>query len=274
MTPSIVSGTSASSEMLAAEYFRMADVEAEMWWYTSLHLHLVETIRKFFGENKQIRILDAGCGTGGFLRYLQRQGYANSIGLDISDIAVEFSRRQGFDVNKGSIADAAVLKRIGKVDVIVSMDVICSLPSEEQRVVFFREAERLLNDDGLMIIQTPAFASLGGIHDMAVGVNKRYTKSEIRDVLRQADIAHYNLGYRLMVLTPVIFMVRAMQRMRLKLGKDVAIESDVKMPSRIVNTLLFLLQRMEDRWLLFRPFGTSLQILISKGDVDNEVRTK
>jgi SAM-dependent methyltransferase len=265
MTGSAMSEPSASTEMLEAEYFRMADVEAEMWWYTSLHASLLETIRMYFGENKAIRILDAGCGTGGFLRYLRQHGYTNSIGLDIANIAVEFSRKQGFEVIKGSIADRSVLERVGKVDVIVSMDVICSLPEEAERVVFFREAYQLLNAGGLMVIQTPAFACLGGIHDMAVGVNKRYTKPEIRKVLQQANIGNYSLRYRLMLLTPVIFVARTMQRLRLKLGKNVAIESDVKMPSRFMNTVLSLLQRLEDHWLPFRPFGTSLQILISKG---------
>ena len=270
MTDSVMREPSASTEMLATEYLRMAEVEAEMWWYTSLHASLIDTIQSFFGDNKQIRILDAGCGTGGFLRYLRRHGYANSVGLDISDIAVDFSRKQGFDVIKGSISDRSVLNKIGKVDVIVSMDVICSLPDEAQRGIFLREAECLLHDGGLMIIQTPAFACLGGIHDMAVGVNKRYTKREMHRMLKQADIPHYSLRYRLMLLTPMIFVVRTLQRLRLKLGKDVPIESDVKMPSPMVNTVLSLLQRMEDRWLPFRPFGTSLQILISKTPISKQ----
>jgi SAM-dependent methyltransferase len=251
--------------MLEAEYFRMADVEADMWWYTSLHASLVDTIARSFAGNRNIRILDAGCGTGGFLRFLRRQGYVNSVGLDIADIAVEFTRKQGFEVIKGSIAEPSVLAGVGKVDVIVSMDVICALPDEGQRAGFFRKAERLLNDRGLLIIQTPAFPCLAGIHDRAVGVNQRYTKRGMRKVLKRADIANYSLRYRVVLLTPVIFAVRAMQRLRLKLGKEVAIESDVKMPSRIINTLLSLVQRMEDRWLPLRPFGSSLQIIIAKG---------
>jgi 2-polyprenyl-3-methyl-5-hydroxy-6-metoxy-1,4-benzoquinol methylase len=265
MTHRMASGSAASTEMLEAEYFRMADVEAEMWWYTTLHASLLDIILKHFGANRAIRILDAGCGTGGFLRYLRSHGYGNSVGVDISDIAVEFSRKQGFEVIKGSIADPSVLAQVGRVDVIVSMDVICSLPDESVRVMFFREAEQLLNERGLMIVQTPAFAFLGGIHDMAVGVNKRYTAREMRALLESAGLRDYSLRYRLMLLMPMIFLTRMLQRLRLRFGKDVAIESDVKMPSPIMNSLLFLLQRMEDRWLRSRPFGTSMQILISKG---------
>lgn len=256
----------ASSEMLASEYVRMAEVEAEMWWYTTLHASLVATIEQVFGANRDLRILDAGCGTGGFLRYLRSAGYTNCIGLDISAIAVDFSRKQGFDVIQGSISDTATLAEVGKVDVIVSMDVICSLPDELQRVQFLRDAAGLLKPGGLMLVQTPAFACLGGIHDLAVGVNKRYTKTEMRALLVQAGIHHYRLRYRVLLLAPLIFITRSLQRLRLRIANAPVIESDVTLPTPLVNALLASLQRCEDRWLPLRPFGSSLQILIRRSE--------
>lgn len=250
--------------MLESEYHRMAQAEAALWWYRSLHADLLATIRKHFGNDRTIRIVDAGCGTGGFLDYLQRHGYTNATGLDISALAVDFCRRRGLAVEQGSIADAEALARSGMADVIVSMDVICSLPDAEQRVAFLHAAHAQLNPGGLLIVQTPAFASLGGIHDLAVGVNKRYTKDEMRELLHTAGIADYALRYRLMLLTPLVFVTRAWQRRRLQRGGDVRIESDVKLPSRTVNALLYAVQRIEDRCLPLRPFGTSLQILVNK----------
>jgi SAM-dependent methyltransferase len=252
--------------MLESEYHRMAQLEAGLWWHTSLHADLLDMIRKQFGNARDLRILDAGCGTGGFLGFLRRHGYSNCTGIDISPIAVDFCKQQGLDVLQGSIADPAALAQAGKADVIVAMDVICSLPDDGQRVDFFRAACRLLNDGGLLIVQTPAFRCLGGIHDLAVGVNKRYTRHDMRALLTVAGIDACSLRYRLMLLTPLVFVARAWQRLRLKLfGEDrVKIESDVKMPPPAINALLFHLQRAEDRWLPFRPFGTSLQILVKK----------
>lgn len=250
--------------MLDSEYLRMAKVEADMWWYTSLHADLLDMLGAHFGDGRSLRILDAGCGTGGFLRYLQARGYTNCTGLDISPIAVDFCRQQGFDVLQGSIADQVALARAGKVDVIVAMDVICSLPDEQQRVDFFRAASQLLNDGGLLIVQTPAFRCLGGIHDLAVGVNKRYTKREMRGLLQLAGIDACRLRYRMLLLAPLVFLARTLQRLKLRFLSKVSIESDVKMPPAMLNTLLFHLQRLEDRWLPFRPFGTSLQILVKK----------
>lgn len=250
--------------MLEREYHRMAQVEAALWWYCSLHADLLDTIRKQFGADTNIRIVDAGCGTGGFLDCLKRHGYTNCSGLDISTLAVDFCGQRGLTVQQGSIADAEALARLGKADVIVSMDVICSLPDAEQRSAFLRAAYAQLNPGGLLIVQTPAFECLGGIHDLAVGVNKRYTKRELRDVLHAAGIDSYSLRYRLMLLTPLVFVARAWQRLRLKSGGNVKIESDVSLPPRAMNTLLYCLQRCEDRLLPLRPFGTSLQIHIKK----------
>lgn len=264
MTASVDRGLQASSEMLALEYQRMAEVERDMWWYTSLHADLLNIIGKHFGQERDIRILDAGCGTGGFLCYVRGRGYTNCKGLDISPLAVETCRKQGLEVLQGSIADTAALTRAGNADVIVAIDVICSLPDEQQRVDFFQAASRLLNDGGLLIVQTPAFRCLGGIHDLAVGVNKRYTKTDIQKLLKLADIQAYRLRYRLMLLAPLVLVLRSLQRLQLRFRHNVTIESDVKMPSKRVNALLFHLQRMEDRWLSFRPFGASLQILVSK----------
>src|SRR4029078_9060749 len=108
-------------------------------------------------------------------------------------LAVDFCRKHGLDVRQGSIADAAALASTGKADLIVSMDVMCSLPDEQQRVDFFTAASHLLSDGGLLIAQTPAFRRLGGIHDMAVGVNKRYTKREMRELLTVSGIDTYRL---------------------------------------------------------------------------------
>jgi putative flippase GtrA/2-polyprenyl-3-methyl-5-hydroxy-6-metoxy-1,4-benzoquinol methylase len=258
------SATQASTEMLAMEYQRMAAVERDMWWYTSLHADLLDIIGKHFGQAQGIRILDAGCGTGGFLDYARRHGYNNCKGLDISPLAVESCRQQGLEVVQGSIADTAALAAAGNADVIVAIDVICSLPDEQQRVDFLHAASRLLNDGGLLIVQTPAFRCLGGIHDLAVGVNQRYTKGDMQQLLKRADIHSYRLRYRLLLLTPLVFVARSLQRLQLRFRHNVPIMSDVKMPPGVVNSFLFYLQRMEDRWLPIRPFGTSLQILVRK----------
>jgi SAM-dependent methyltransferase len=48
--------------MDADEYALMDRVEQDMWWYRALHRRLFDALITVRG-----RLLDAGCGTGGFL---------------------------------------------------------------------------------------------------------------------------------------------------------------------------------------------------------------
>ena len=50
---------------------------------------------KFLIKDKSAKILDAGCGNGGFLYFLRSLGYENTAGIDISREQVEVSKRLG-----------------------------------------------------------------------------------------------------------------------------------------------------------------------------------
>ncbi len=57
--------------MNADEYRRMADVEDRMWWYRGLHDVVLAALDRW-GPRPLPSLLDAGCGTGGLLRRLER----------------------------------------------------------------------------------------------------------------------------------------------------------------------------------------------------------
>jgi SAM-dependent methyltransferase len=49
------------------EYARMDALESRMWWYRALHARLLDALAAYHVSGP---ILDAGCGTGGFLAAL------------------------------------------------------------------------------------------------------------------------------------------------------------------------------------------------------------
>ena len=69
------------------EYYKMAEVEMNHWWYKSLHFQVLQQLM-IKSKSKKIKILDAGCGSGGLMKYLEARGYENMKGFDISDEAV------------------------------------------------------------------------------------------------------------------------------------------------------------------------------------------
>src|SRR4051794_39594056 len=90
-------GTSESGTLapgVPSDYYdRIAEVERDHWWYRGTR----EIAAALLGERLHAggRVFDAGCGTGGFLRWALDQGsFSEAVGADLSSIAIELARRR------------------------------------------------------------------------------------------------------------------------------------------------------------------------------------
>jgi 2-polyprenyl-3-methyl-5-hydroxy-6-metoxy-1,4-benzoquinol methylase len=72
----------------------MFELESQHWWYKILHLQCLHQIQDHF-ISKSINIVDAGCGTGGLINYLNQNGYKNISGIDVSTKAIECCKLRG-----------------------------------------------------------------------------------------------------------------------------------------------------------------------------------
>ena len=102
------------------------------------------------------RILDVGCGTGGFLHQLrQRHGDAYTVlGHDIAGPAVDHAEGLGIPVHRGTLS---TLRADPPFDVVTFWAVLEHLPNPRD---FVSEAHRLLRPGGLCFALTPNFRSL------------------------------------------------------------------------------------------------------------------
>ncbi|MFX8414321.1 class I SAM-dependent methyltransferase, partial [Acinetobacter baumannii] len=73
------------------EYELMAGLEDGMWWYRAAHANLMLALGK--PAVTATPLLDAGCGTGGFLRRI-RHAWPDltAVGLDMSGQALSLAR--------------------------------------------------------------------------------------------------------------------------------------------------------------------------------------
>jgi SAM-dependent methyltransferase len=178
-----------------------------MWWFAALHANLVMLYRRFAPEaSRQDRVLDAGCGTGGFLRRLaDAMPEAASIGVDADETACRWAAEKsdrpvcGGSINALPFAD-------GAFSAIVSVDVLCHAGVDEAAAL--SEFRRCLAGEGMLILNLPAYRWLMSRHDTAVYNVRRYTRGEVAALLRRAGFCPVFAGYWNMILFPLMVATR------------------------------------------------------------------
>jgi len=100
------------------------------------------------------KLLELGCAYGFFLKEASR--HFDVAGIELADDAAAHCRAQGFHVLQG-VPDQANLAQIGRVDVMVLLDVIEHLPQPRETLDL---CNRYLNQGGRIVITTGDFASL------------------------------------------------------------------------------------------------------------------
>lgn len=103
-----------------------------------------------FKPDRNLRILDVGCGTGSFLRALATAGYRDVWGIELSDYAAAIAReRTGARVLVGDILDADL--PAASFDVINATEVIEHLRDPR---LFFARVHELLAPGGVFVYST------------------------------------------------------------------------------------------------------------------------
>ncbi|MEM6890205.1 MAG: class I SAM-dependent methyltransferase [Pseudomonadota bacterium] len=117
---------------------------------TDRNLHWLSTLLKY--KLPPAKTLELGCSHGSFVGMLNMVGF-DAEGMEMSPWVVDFAK-ETFDVPVllGPLEDLEIQE--GSYDVIALMDVLEHLPDP---VGTMRKALSLLNQDGILLIQTPQF---------------------------------------------------------------------------------------------------------------------
>lgn len=113
-----------------------------------------EVIPYLPAKNKEIEILDMGCGIGSLIAACKDQGYSNLIGIDISDQQVKIAHQLGVpEVIKADIF-TYLKKHEAAFDVISGMDIIEHFTKDEL-VELVELIKTALRKGGMAIFRTP-----------------------------------------------------------------------------------------------------------------------
>jgi 2-polyprenyl-6-hydroxyphenyl methylase/3-demethylubiquinone-9 3-methyltransferase len=134
------------------------DSAADAPWHRLARSHLPPLARK--------RVLEIGCGRGGFSAWLATQGPALVVGGDFSAAAVEKARAHArtlaLENLKFEVADIQRLTHPdGSFDVVVSCETVEHVPDPRLAV---RELARVLAPGGTLVLTTPNYLGLMGLY--------------------------------------------------------------------------------------------------------------
>ena len=229
--------------MESQEYDLMDAVEHQLWWYRALHAHLIAAL-----SDVQGRVLDAGCGTGGFLaRLATARPELQLEGLEFEAAAAECARAKTRAViTQGSIL--AMPYPDCSFDAVISADVLCHDGVDPAQAL--RELHRVLKPGGKLVLNMPAYAWMASAHDRRVHNARRTTPGEMRRLLGETKMAEIRVRF----WNSLLFPAMVLQRKLLARGEAA---SDVAMISPPMNALLLAITRLE-RHLPALPWGGSV----------------
>jgi 2-polyprenyl-3-methyl-5-hydroxy-6-metoxy-1,4-benzoquinol methylase len=107
--------------------------------------------------DKNVRILDVGCGIGDFLYYLEKKGYNNFIGIDISEEQIKFCK-ENITENVECCDVFYFLEKNSNFDVIVMNDVLEHFKKKEI-LDLLELTYKKLNKHGILVIKVPNAAN-------------------------------------------------------------------------------------------------------------------
>jgi ubiquinone/menaquinone biosynthesis C-methylase UbiE len=245
--------------MKKEEYKIMFNIEDNYWWYVGLRQLVLSYME---GKDKRInlRILDAGCGTGGMSTALKAyKPYA----IDYSEEAICYSKSRKID----NIARASVCCmpfKNGFFDIVISLDVLYHINVTDD-VDTLKEINRVIDKEGVLLLHLPAYNFLRSRHDEAVQTKRRYTVKELKQKVETAGFEIEKITYRNVFLFPIAVIRRILEKLFLSNEKHT--ESELKPLSPFTNDIFTRILLFENKLIksgISFPFGLSIYCVARK----------
>jgi SAM-dependent methyltransferase len=190
--------------MQADEYRKLAETEDRMWYFRALHRRRAHWLKRLLPAGPA-RVLDAGCGTGGFIKVMRATHAAWQVsGVDLSPVACGLAReRTGVEITAGSVT--ALPFADGAFDAITTGDVIYHV---EDVAAALREFARCVRPGGVVLVNEPAYRWLWSYHDDATAGQHRFTRPELVALFRAAGLEVRFASYANLLILPLAVLRR------------------------------------------------------------------
>jgi SAM-dependent methyltransferase len=206
------------------DYAYLYELEESFWWFLGMRRVTAAVLDPVCPPGRARDVLDAGCGTGGNINWLERYaGGGRVAGVDVSPDALAFCRERGLP-NVAQASVTALPFADETFDLVTSFDVLVQLPGEGSDELAMREMFRVLRPGGVAFVRAAAYAWMRSGHDEALGTQRRYGLAQLTGRMERAGFRVRRATYANSLLLPAAAVRRLMLK-RLGLADS---GSDVK----------------------------------------------
>ena len=169
--------------MEANAYRQFLELERTHWWFRGRRTVYFGILRHLLKGERPKRILDLGCGMGGFLDGLSEIG-ENVYPSDISVESLAHCRERGFE---GAVVSSGYKLPYADdgLDLVCLFDTIEHIPDDKK---VMQEVARILRPGGRVLITVPAYQFLYANNDKVAQHCRRYNRRNLRAVIEQAGL--------------------------------------------------------------------------------------
>ena len=198
--------------MEANAYKQFLELERTHWWFRGRRSVYFGLLRSHLNGKRPRRILDMGCGLGGFLPGLSEIG-DHVVPSDISVESLAHCRERGFKdavVSNGYTLPFAT----DSFDLVCLFDTIEHIPDDAR---IMREVARVLTPGGLVLISVPAYQFLYANNDRVAQHHRRYDRGMLRAVIEQAGLrvdrnTHTNV-FLFPLILPAVLGIKVIEKL-------------------------------------------------------------
>lgn len=258
--------------MRKREYEVMFNLEDYSWWSVGLRELVFSYIDKFNQHTHSPAILDAGCGTGALLDGCRMN---NSYGLELSEEAIKYCKQRALtNLVRGTVS--SVPCKSGSFDFVICLDTLYHAWIDDD-VKSLEEFYRVLNKNGKLLLNLPAYNFLRSKHDEAVYTKHRYTIKDTRHRVKKAGFEIEKITYRNTILFPLAVVKRMKEKLFYLNAKST--ESELEGMPVMLNKTFTRILSLENRLInagFILPFGLSVFCIARKRsgrDIECNIKT-
>ena len=224
------------------------------WWWRARERFILAELDRLRPAGGWTRILDVGCGDALFFDALATYGEVEGVESDESLVTPDGKHRARIHVGPFD----RTFRPGHEFGLILMLDVVEHLTDPRSALAY---AYELLEAGGILFVTVPAFMLLWTRHDVLNRHFTRYMRASFTRLAQSAgfEVEHSRYFYHWMV--PAKFATRMLEALR-PAGEP----RPPRVPPRLLNRLLYLLSRGEQRLTRERglPFGSSLLVIARK----------